>query len=250
MKLRWNFFATNAPELPHWTPNSCFAAFRTILLLHDFGAERAELVLLTHKFVQRSRVGIFRNRRIRSTLLDSNSYFVAFRTISLLHQLRCKTGRTGAISALVRATKSRRKLLAANAPNPPHWTPNPCFEAFWTISLLHEHQRKTRRTGAINALLHATKICRNLLQRTHPIHPIGLKLMFWGISDRFVSAQTSVQNRPNWCDKCISSCFGAFRTSEVRATKSRWNLSQRTHPIHPIGLKLIFLGVSDHFITT
>jgi hypothetical protein len=76
----------------------------------NFGAKHAKILELTLKFVQRSRVGIFRNKRTRSTLLDSNSYFVVFRTVSLLLQLRCKTGRTGAISALVRATKSRRNF--------------------------------------------------------------------------------------------------------------------------------------------
>jgi hypothetical protein len=29
------FFATNAPDPLHWTQNSCFGAFRTILILHE-----------------------------------------------------------------------------------------------------------------------------------------------------------------------------------------------------------------------
>jgi hypothetical protein len=74
------------------------------------GTKRAKLVQLMHKFVQRSRVEIFRNKCTRSTLLDSNSCFVAFLSVLLLHQLRCKTSRTGAISAFVRAMKSRRNF--------------------------------------------------------------------------------------------------------------------------------------------
>jgi hypothetical protein len=40
-----------------------------------------------------------------------NSCFGAFRTVSLLHESRCKTGRTGAINAQVRYTKLCWKFL-------------------------------------------------------------------------------------------------------------------------------------------
>jgi hypothetical protein len=42
-------------------------------------------------------------------------------------------------------------LFTMNAPNPLHWTQNSYFGAIGTISLLHESQCKTGRTGAINA---------------------------------------------------------------------------------------------------
>ena len=91
--------------------------------LTKLGAKRAELV---QKFVPRSRVGIVRNERTRSTSLDPKlifwcvSYYLGeFGTNCLPYKPRCKTGRT---SAKVRATNSRR----------------------------------------------------NFSQRTHPIHPIGL----------------------------------------------------------------------------
>src|SRR4026209_2910936 len=68
------FFATNAPDPPHWTLNSCFGVFRTILVhfepfgcLTKLGAKRAEQV---QKFVPRSRIGIFCNERTRSNTLD------------------------------------------------------------------------------------------------------------------------------------------------------------------------------------
>ena len=73
------FFATNAPDPPHWTLNSCFSAFRTILVhLEQFGcltklvAKRAEQV---QKFVPRSSFRIFRNERTRSTPLDPKLMF-------------------------------------------------------------------------------------------------------------------------------------------------------------------------------
>src|SRR6185503_7745444 len=110
------FFATNAPDPSQWTLNYRFGVFHTIWVhsvsfgcLTKLGAKRDELV---QKFVPRSRVGIFRNERTRSTQLDPKpwcvSYYLgAFRTVWLPYETRCKTGRT---SAKVRATKSRRNF--------------------------------------------------------------------------------------------------------------------------------------------
>ena len=64
------FFATNAPDPPHWTLNFCFHAICTNLVhlglfgcLTKLGAERAEPV---QKFMPRSRIGIFRNESTRT----------------------------------------------------------------------------------------------------------------------------------------------------------------------------------------
>ena len=69
----------NAPDPPHWTLNSRFAAFRTIWVhlgpfgyLTKLGAKRAELV---QNFVPRSRIGIFRNEHTRSTPLNPKLMF-------------------------------------------------------------------------------------------------------------------------------------------------------------------------------
>ena len=93
--------------------------------LTKLGAKQAELV---ENFVKRSRIGIFRYERTRSTPLDPKlmfwgvSYYLgAFRTAWLPYETRCKTGRT---SAKVRAARSRRSSLTTNAPDPPHWTLN------------------------------------------------------------------------------------------------------------------------------
>src|SRR6185437_16161158 len=94
----------NAPDPPHWTINSCFGVFRTILVhLGPFGC-------LTNLGAKRSRVGIFQNERTRSTPLDPKlkfccvSYYLgALVTVWLPYKTRCKTGRT---SEKVRATKS------------------------------------------------------------------------------------------------------------------------------------------------
>src|SRR6185312_1803451 len=108
------FFAMNAPDPPLWTLNCHFGAFHTIWVhsgpfgfLTKLGAKLAEPV---QKFVPRSRIGIFRNERTRSSPLDPKLMFwcvsynlSAFGTIWFPYETRCKTGRT---SAKVRATKS------------------------------------------------------------------------------------------------------------------------------------------------
>ena len=107
-------FTTNAPNPPHWTQNSCFIAFHTILVhLGPFGCVTklsAKWAKLMQKFVPRSRVGIFRNQRTRSTVLDPKLpfwcvlyYLGAYGTVWLPYEIRCTTGR---ISAKVHATKS------------------------------------------------------------------------------------------------------------------------------------------------
>jgi hypothetical protein len=39
VQVRVKFFAMNAPNPPHWTPNSRFGALRTISLLHELGCK-------------------------------------------------------------------------------------------------------------------------------------------------------------------------------------------------------------------
>jgi hypothetical protein len=46
--------------------------YRPFRYCMNFGAKQAELLQLVHKFVQRSRVRIFRIERTRSTLLHTN----------------------------------------------------------------------------------------------------------------------------------------------------------------------------------
>ena len=112
------FFATNPPDPPHWTLNSCFCAFRAIWMhLGQFGYVTTltlKQVKLVQKFVTRSRVGIFHNKGTRSSPLDRKMmfwyilyYLGAFGTVWLHYKNRCKKGRT---SAKVRATKSRRNF--------------------------------------------------------------------------------------------------------------------------------------------
>ena len=145
--------------------------------LTKLGAIRAELV---QKFVPRSRVGIFRNERTRSTLLDPKLmfwcvlyYLGAFETVWLPYETRCRTGQTSAkVVPRSRVGIFRNKHTRSTPLNPKLMFR--CisynFVAFGTIWLPYETRCKTSRTGA---KVRATKSRRNFSQLTHPIHPIG-----------------------------------------------------------------------------
>jgi hypothetical protein len=78
-----------------------------------------------------------------------NSCFVAFRTVSLLHEKQnwpnwCHH-RTSSLNNVA------SEFFATNAPDPLIWTQNSCFGAFRTVSLRYESRCKPGRTGAIIA---------------------------------------------------------------------------------------------------
>ena len=97
------------PKLTFWCVSYYLGAFGTVGLPYKTRCKTAELV---QKFVPRSRVGIFRNERARSTPSDTKLtfwcvlyYLGALGTVWLLYETQCQTGRT---RAKVRATKSRQ----------------------------------------------------------------------------------------------------------------------------------------------
>ena len=76
------FFATNAPDPPHWTLNACFVASHSIWVhlamfryYTKLGAKRVELVQLMQKFVPWSHMRIFCNECTQSTPLDPKLMF-------------------------------------------------------------------------------------------------------------------------------------------------------------------------------
>src|SRR6185312_6934614 len=116
------------------------------------------------------------------------------------------------------------------APDPPHWTLNRRFGAFhtWVHSELFGCPTKlgAKRAELVQKFVPRSRVAifRNDRTRSTPLDP---KLTF----------------------RCVSYYLGAFGTvwlpyetrcktgrtsAKVRATKSRWNFSQRTHPNHPI----------------
>jgi len=142
---------------------------------------------------------------------------------------RCKTGRNG---AKVRATKSRQNFSQQIQPIHPHWTLNSCFCAFRTI-WVHLGPFGCVTTLSLKRVTLVQKfvsrshfgICRHECTRSTPYEP---KLMFWRVSYYFDAFGTV------WLARKTRWKTGRTNT-EVRATESHQNFSQRTLPIHPIG---------------
>ena len=120
MNSLWNF---SQRMHPHWTLNSCIAAFRSVWVHLELfryctklGAKRAELVQLMQKFLPRSRFRIFRNERTRSTLLDPKlKYWFVSNCLCALW------------ICFVIAQKSVQNGL--------NWTLNSCFRVFRSVSV-------------------------------------------------------------------------------------------------------------------
>ena len=103
------------------------------------GANQAELVQLMQKFMQRSRIGIFRNKHTRSTPLDPKLMFWCVRTILVHLGLFGSLTKLGAKRAeLVQkfGPRSRFEIFRNERTDPSRWTLNSYFAAFHTI-LVH-----------------------------------------------------------------------------------------------------------------
>ena len=105
------------PKLMFWAFRSIWVHSGPFCCLTKLGAKRAELGQMV---VPRSRVGIFRNERTRSTPFNPKlkfwhiSYHLGvFGAVWLPYDTRWKTGR---ISAKVRAAKSRRNVSQRTHP--------------------------------------------------------------------------------------------------------------------------------------
>ena len=96
---------------------------------------------------------------------------------------------------------------------------------FGTVWLSYDNRGKTGRTSA---KVHATKSRQNFSHRTHSIHPLYPKLVFWYISYYMgVFGTVWVPYETQWKTGRIS--------AKVRAKKSWRNFLQRMHLIHHIG---------------
>ena len=105
------------------------------------------------------------------------------------------------------------------------WCTSYYLDAFGTVWLPYETQCRTGRTSA---KVGATKSRRNFSQRTHPIRPSGPWTDVLGIL-YYLFALRSVWLRYK------TRCKIGQTSAKVRATMSRRNFSQWTHPVHPIG---------------
>jgi len=105
------------------------------------------------------------------------------------------------------------------------WCVSNYLGAFGTVWLPYETRCKTGRTSA-----KVRARCRVRIFHNEHIRPTQLdpKLMFWCVS-YYLGAFGTV-----WLPY-ETRCKTGRTSAKVRATKSRRNLSQRTHPIHPSG---------------
>jgi hypothetical protein len=109
------------PKLSFWCVRTIWVHSERFGSLMKLGAKRAELV---QKFVPRSRVGIFRNERTRSTLLNPKVHFVVFvcirdHLVALGNPVQ--NGRNWCKSSCHEVAS---QFFATNELDPPHWTPN------------------------------------------------------------------------------------------------------------------------------
>ena len=145
--------------------------------LTKLGAKRAELV---EKFVPRSHVRIFPNEHTQSTPLDPkltfwcvSYYLVAFGTVWLPYETRCRTGRISAKfvpRSRVGIFRNERTRSTPLYPKLMFWCVSYYLCAFGTVCLPYEIRCKTGRT---RAKVRSTNSRRNFSQRTHLIHSIG-----------------------------------------------------------------------------
>ena len=160
------------------------------------GAKRAEVVQLMQKFVPRSHIGIFRNKRARSTHWILNSCFRVFLSVwvhlglfSLLHQTRCKMGWVWCNYCKSSCHEVALKFFAMNAPDPPHWTQYSCFVAFHSVwvhlgpfhcfMILGSKQAELLQLMQKFVPQNRIRIFCNKSTRSTPSDP---KLMFWCVS--------------------------------------------------------------------
>ena len=210
-----------------------FCAFGTVRLRYKTQCENGPNCC--QKFVPRSRVGIFRNERNRSTPLDCKLlfrcvlyYLDAFRTIWLLYKTRRKRGWSG---AKVRAMMSGRNFSQGTHPIHPLDSKlmfrcvSYYFFAFETVCCVTT--LRSIRAKPVQKFVPRSRvgIFRNERTRSTPLAP---KLTFWCILyylGRFGTVWLPYE----------TGCKTGRTSAKVRATRSRWIFSQRTHPIQPIG---------------
>ena len=125
------------------------------------------------------------------------------------------------------------EFLATKAPDPPHWTLNERFGAFCTIWVHSGPFGCLTKLGAKRAELvqmfvprSRVGIFRNECTRTTRLDH---KLTFWCVSYYYFGAFGTV-----WLPY-ETRCTTGRTSAKGRATTSRQNFSQRTHPIHPMG---------------
>jgi hypothetical protein len=122
-----------------------------------------------------------------------------FRTILLLHENRCKIGQICAINAQIRLLKlrwnfSQRMHLSQSI--------RPKTHILGFFGLFHYCTKVNAKLDELALLTHKFAKCSCVeifpKERTRST-PLDLELMFWDVSDRFITARMLMHNWPNTC---------------------------------------------------
>jgi hypothetical protein len=171
-----------------------FEPFRYCTKVDEKLAEQGPLM---HKFAKRSCVGIFCNKRVRSTPFNPKLTFWGISKRFITHESWCKTDRTSAINAQVRKTKLHRKFSQ------------------WTHSI-HSIGSKSYVLGRFGPFCYCTNVDAKLAEKAPLTHkfakrswvkifcnkltwstPLYLKLIFRVVRDRLINGWKSMWNWPS-----------------------------------------------------
>jgi hypothetical protein len=150
MKLRQNFSQRTHMIQSIGPKTYILARYGLFLYCTNVDAKLVEQAPLTHKFAKRSCVAIFHNEHTWSTPLDPKLMFWGVSDRFVIARNSMQNWSNWHHSCTSSINEGALELFTTDATDPLHWTQTSCFEAFRTISLLHESRCKTGRTGAIN----------------------------------------------------------------------------------------------------
>jgi hypothetical protein len=194
MKLRRNFSQWAHPIYSIWPKTHVLWCFASFHYCTKIDAKRAELVPFAKKFTKRSCVAIFHNERMQSTPFDQKLMFWGvshyFDTIRQLIQ----NGSNWSISKQVRQTKLCRNFSKRTHLKHYIWRKTHllgCFTAFCYCTTIDP--KRAEQVQVANKLARPNCVVIFRYECTQST-PFDAKLIFWGVSHRFVTARKSMQN--------------------------------------------------------
>jgi hypothetical protein len=101
--------------------------------------------------------------------------------------------------------KVASEFFTTNAPDPLHWTQNSCFGTFRAICYCTKVDAKLAKLVPFSHKFAKQSLVGIFPNERTRYTPLDRKLMFLGVSDRFVTARKPMQNWPYWCHERKSS---------------------------------------------
>jgi hypothetical protein len=91
------------------------------------------------------------------------------------------------------------EFFATNAPEPLHWTKTHILGHFRPFHYWKKVDAKLAELLPLTRKFAKQSYVGKFRNERTRSTPLDTKLMFWGVSDHFVTARKSMQNWPNWC---------------------------------------------------